>query len=187
MRTSNVFTRPVIQRIAGLTLGLLSALNVSTGTALASTVLTATDTNIQLLDFSGSTSRYGIFAPGNTLFDTSLGYLPLAPFDRVSFSETLSGWTLREKTGAFNLELPHNRFVLALYSGGSWHADTGLDPAASHPDIDMYGMGFSSLTDSVTLMDVAPASVVPVPGAVWLFGSGLLGLSVVARRKKGAQ
>lgn len=27
-------------------------------------------------------------------------------------------------------------------------------------------------------------AVVPVPAAVWLFGSGLLGLAVVARRKK---
>ena len=29
-----------------------------------------------------------------------------------------------------------------------------------------------------------PAAIVPVPAAVWLFGSGLLGLAAVARRKK---
>jgi len=33
---------------------------------------------------------------------------------------------------------------------------------------------------------LAPAAVVPVPAAVWLFGSGLLGLVGIARRKKKA-
>ena len=33
---------------------------------------------------------------------------------------------------------------------------------------------------------VVPASVVPVPAAVWLFGSGLIGLIGLARRKKAA-
>ena len=32
----------------------------------------------------------------------------------------------------------------------------------------------------------ADFTVVPVPAAVWLFGSGLLGLIAVARRKKTA-
>jgi len=33
-------------------------------------------------------------------------------------------------------------------------------------------------------VDITPATVIPVPAAVWLFGSGLLGLVGVARRKK---
>ena len=32
----------------------------------------------------------------------------------------------------------------------------------------------------------APTTVIPVPAAVWLFGSGLIGLAGVARRKKAA-
>jgi len=43
------------------------------------------------------------------------------------------------------------------------------------------------LTDAIGTTDVVRLSVVsavPVPGAVWLFGSGLLGLIGVARRKK---
>lgn len=35
-------------------------------------------------------------------------------------------------------------------------------------------------------VDFAPAAVIPVPAAVWLFGSGLIGLVGVARRSKNA-
>jgi hypothetical protein len=44
----------------------------------------------------------------------------------------------------------------------------------------------SYLTDAIGATDVVRLSVVnavPVPPAVWLFGSGLLGLAGVARRK----
>jgi len=42
----------------------------------------------------------------------------------------------------------------------------------------------SSFTDvAITSSTVATVSAVPVPAAVWLFGSGLLGLAGVAKRK----
>jgi len=31
----------------------------------------------------------------------------------------------------------------------------------------------------------SPTAVVPVPAAVWLFGSGIIGLMATTRRKKG--
>ena len=43
---------------------------------------------------------------------------------------------------------------------------------------DQTGVGFSGFVEQQT--------VVPVPAAVWLFGSGLLGLVGMARRKKAA-
>ena len=42
---------------------------------------------------------------------------------------------------------------------------------------------FSATVDTMTVSSAAISSV-PVPAAVWLFGSGLLGLTGIARRKK---
>lgn len=39
-------------------------------------------------------------------------------------------------------------------------------------------------TDGTLTYGTAPVSAVPVPAAVWLFGSGLIGLASIARRKK---
>jgi hypothetical protein len=48
--------------------------------------------------------------------------------------------------------------------------------------------GFSIETENGTVVstDIINTAVVPVPAAVWLFGSGLLGLVGIARRKKAA-
>jgi hypothetical protein len=40
--------------------------------------------------------------------------------------------------------------------------------------------------DGTLTWNSAAVSAVPVPAAVWLFGSGLLGLAGVARRKQSA-
>src|SRR3989344_4910071 len=69
---------------------------------------------------------------------------------------------------------------------GGIEVAAGLDPA----DGTAFVTGLSYTQDgNVTLLQtslIAPASVVPVPAAVWLFGSGLLGLIGFARRKKRA-
>jgi len=56
-------------------------------------------------------------------------------------------------------------------------------------ELDMYGNCIGYLTSNVDIYEggyalLSAATVVPVPAAVWLFGSGLIGLVGVARRKK---
>jgi hypothetical protein len=62
-------------------------------------------------------------------------------------------------------------------------------PTAPFPgfnaNFDITSMHVTQCTDTGTGTDAcAPPAAVPVPAAVWLFGSGLLGLVGIARRKK---
>jgi hypothetical protein len=49
-----------------------------------------------------------------------------------------------------------------------------------------YILGKVTLGTNGTLTFAANASAVPLPAAVWLFGSGLMGLVGVSRRRKAA-
>ena len=53
-----------------------------------------------------------------------------------------------------------------------------MSSGGSVTGVDSLGLGFNATWDFSTY------SVVPVPPAVWLFGSGLIGLIGIARRKK---
>ena len=66
------------------------------------------------------------------------------------------------------------RLAISTDGGSSWSGDTSWSPAGT----DILNVTFSDGT--ILSVDI---KVVPVPAAVWLFGSGLLGLVGVARRK----
>ena len=51
-------------------------------------------------------------------------------------------------------------------------------------NFDILSMHVTTCTDTGTGTDACQVAAVPVPAAVWLFGSGLLGLAGIARRKK---
>ena len=65
-------------------------------------------------------------------------------------------------------------------STGTGLLDCPGDPEAGKPG----GAGECSDWLGVTADGVSPPAAIPVPAAVWLFGSGLLGLVGVARRRK---
>ena len=80
-----------------------------------------------------------------------------------------------------------NNFILGMkwgtgdyFTDSKWELQTG-------PDTDSYLITFRSgpTPDDKTGQTLAvDVKVVPVPAAVWLFGSGLIGLVGVARRKR---
>ena len=85
----------------------------------------------------------------------------------------------------------------ALYSAGLYSTDDGLGLAGIKFEVvngdtvlsTLYGPGFTIAGDSGSYRSsygvfmVRDYSVVPIPAAVWLFGSGLIGLVAVARRR----
>ena len=76
------------------------------------------------------------------------------------------------------LSLNYN-FIMGLSadSGTTWIADSGSSFGVNTALIEFNVSG----VNEALVIDVAP---VPVPAAVWLFGSGLIGLAGIARRKK---
>ena len=79
-----------------------------------------------------------------------------------------------------------NNFVLGMNWGLGYYPDDGNPIPISSPDtylITFNGVKFPErIVDGSTL--AVDVKVVPVPAAVWLFGSGLLGLVGVVRRKR---
>ena len=56
------------------------------------------------------------------------------------------------------------------------------DGGSSWFSVNQYGFDYASFNGTVLANETV--STVPVPASVWLFGSGLLGLVCMARRKK---
>ena len=84
-----------------------------------------------------------------------------------------------------------SQYVVGLIPVGT---DTELSSTLGGVQSDIYDSGriVSFSADPITNIDgsgefiFSAAAVVPIPPAVWLFGSGLLGLIGIARRKKAA-
>lgn len=121
-------------------------------------------------------------------------------------STTQQNWSGSSPQGAFNYDfwLTGNQVAAGIYF--TWGAASGIavlqvfdcpdgvggacvgvdkDWAHAVPGSEMANGPFTGqhATFKGTTADVMP-TIVPVPAAVWLFGSGLLGLVGVARRKK---
>lgn len=71
-----------------------------------------------------------------------------------------------------------NQFVVALTDGTDWFEPVSWTQVV--PNTNIYDITFANGT--VLSIDAVP-TLVPVPAAVWLFGTGLLGLVGVARRR----
>jgi hypothetical protein len=72
-----------------------------------------------------------------------------------------------------------DNFILGLNDGSGWIADSAVVSLGANAYSVTFGTGAN-----VIEVDVQVVPAVPVPAAVWLFGSGLLGLVGVARKKK---
>jgi hypothetical protein len=72
-----------------------------------------------------------------------------------------------------------DQFVLAISDGANWFEPLSWFETAAGSNI--YEVTFSN--GIVTSIDAVP-TIVPVPAAAWLFGSGLLGLIGLSRHRK---
>ena len=164
-------------------LGLILVLTLTTGrSAWAATVWQPTNQDVNTLDFSLIIS---ILPPGNFfVFDdnaagnlqTATG-LQLVSADLLSFTQNVNGtdWDITGTTGTLTVSNTTN-FLFAEAVGGVFNQESSSSLLGPNNWRLIFGSGAQ-----LQAVDVRP---IPVPTAVWLFGSGLLGLVGIARRKK---
>lgn len=79
---------------------------------------------------------------------------------------------------------PGDQLNFTLDNGDEFYLMATLSAGAD--GVGASALSWSTLTMEFNTTDLQAASVVPLPAAVWLFGSGMLGLIGIARRKKAA-
>ena len=174
------------------------AINFSTGTAGSGgtisdvngdgSYITGTNINIGVLEAVG-TSADGVYSTNAFLdFDTGGNTITVTGTvaglginsDIVLLSGSFSGWTygstgLSASFSGSGVDTKHNDLLTAL--GVPLNTQFEYFGFTLGYDFDLDGNATAISTS------VLNTSVVPVPAAAWLFGSGLLGLVGIARRK----
>ena len=153
----------------------------------AATIFEATNADINI----ASTTGGGTFAIFDNEADLNAGtpLLAITLYDRIIVDPTPPAATTSltiSGTPSSTLNITSSNFVfgaLASSGNGPWVLGDGteLSPGSNLWNITFAGLGGQGGPEIKMVVDI---QAVPVPAAVWLFGSGLIGLVGVARRKK---
>jgi len=172
---------------------------LASSAATAATIWAPTnaDTDFIQLDFAGNPDLGpGISTNGGTLAlfdDSDFGGNALeigSDGGQVVFTDNMNGsWNAEvfdvTSTSGGSITLSSNaNFVLGMDWGSGYFDDTNTtlisSPSTYLIVFDGRDAGGNRISGNTLAVDLAP---IPVPAAVWLFGSGLLGLAGVARRR----
>lgn len=169
-------------------LSLLAGTCLSTMASAATTIWTPTDGNVNILDFGTLVGgnpgiTYDLF--DNSATDFTTGGLSLAIFDVVTFEKVADdGWVAANNAGDSIILGDTNQFQLTA----SRNADPATEVLTANPVAESGAALVTFYSDTafadLLVVDATPTtSAVPVPAAVWLFGSGLVGLIGLSRRR----
>ncbi len=117
--------------------------------------------------------------------DGMLGYVTNDTLWAASYNEMV--WNTLDEIGSLgysnysNEEYPEAGSGITLHDVYLSEIATGLDPNASYDFMGILQTPLWSMREFAILKEVPS---IPIPAAMWLFGSGLIGLVGVARRRK---
>jgi len=147
---------------------------------------------------------------GETLFDTPSGGNPGSYFlTDINVQANAENYFIQFSSPVADISLDLYDFdngtgsaVLTAYSGAIWTGSVGTYTVSSppgdgsvvslfisNPSSDILSASLTWINGSIddeTGIDNISFNTVPIPGAIWLLGSGLLGLVAIRRRKKKA-
>ena len=132
------------------------------------------------------------------LFDASdltfINALMVNTGNAVSFSPNTTGagaYSATNDQSGLTIPIPttlggNAAFILGLFDSNTstWLGDSGATDVSGGAGT-AFNVSFTTASGQIMGVDMTLAQI-PVPAAVWLFGSGLLGLVGIARRKKSA-
>ena len=165
---------------------LAGVLSLSATLVNAATIFEATDSDINVGD-----AGFGLYAIFDNAVDLAAGTPLLAIVEGNVIDvtpappsvTTLLTRRVNPVNGTASLTITSGNFVFGGSEDGgtTWILGDGVEKwYAGSNQWDVTFAGSSTLTLAVDIIDV---TAVPVPAAVWLFGSGLIGLVGVARRR----
>jgi hypothetical protein len=132
--------------------------------------------NATLITLTSATGTSGTGDLDNVTFGTpgtiGNGAINLASFSPITDLLTIGGWQL----DLSSMSITDQTASVLTLSGGGLLTGNGFDATGAT-------WTFSSNSAGTSYSMTVTASAVPVPAAVWLFGSGLLGLIGIARKK----
>ncbi|RMG30072.1 MAG: hypothetical protein D6721_04585 [Gammaproteobacteria bacterium] len=145
----------------------------------ATTVFMPTDNNVNVFRipfYGGATGLLGLFDDSDTGFAGRYLRVNIAS-DVLTFTALGTDWQVTNQAAQSFTLSGSNHFILGLSQdgGSTWSGDL----FASSLGGNVYSIVFPG-KQMVFAADVQP---VPVPAAAWLFGSGLLGMVAVGRRR----